>query len=489
MMKPEVEALENRDAGYGLTEEHKHYLVERHGTVELDPIPSMHDADPLNWPKWKKIMNLSLVSFHAFVATFTASCIQSAFVEIAEDLNQTVQSTSYLVSIQIAVLGGAPLFWRPLSQRYGRRPLFLMACICSLVCNVGCAVSQSYATMALCRALVSFFICPAMAIGTAVVQETFFRKERARFMGIWTLMVTLGVPVAPFICGFVAQRVNYRWIYWILAITNGVQFLLHIFFGPESRFDRAHVPQGMSTFKLEYLSFRRIDHTPLKLIEFVHPLRLVAFPNVMIPAAAYSMIFLFGNIMLTFMIPQIFPEKFGFDTQQVGLQYIGIIVGTLIGEQFGGIMSDKWMWLRERKGKMPQPEYRLWLSYLGHLSTICGVVVFLVQSDNASDKWNVTPIIGAGIAAAGNQIVTTVLITYAVDCYPDDAAAVGVFISLVRQMWGFIGPFWIPNMAREIGLSESAGVAIALIVVVALIPTMVLQWKGRYLQKCNDKTG
>lgn len=44
-------------------------------------------------------------------------------------------------------------------------------------------------------------------------------------------------------------------------------------------------------------------------------------------------------------------------------------------------------------------------------------------------------------------------------------------------------------MAREIGLSESAGVAIALIVVVALIPTMVLQWKGRYLQKCNDKTG
>lgn len=49
---------------------------------------------------------------------------------------------------------------------------------------------------------------------------------------------------------------------------------------------------------------------------------------------------------------------------------------------------------------------------------------------------------GAGIAAAGNQIVTTVLITYAIDCYPEEAGSIGVFITLVRQTWGFIGPFW-----------------------------------------------
>jgi hypothetical protein len=31
-------------------------------------------------------------------------------------------------------------------------------------------------------------------------------------------MVTLGVPIAPFIFGFVANDVGYRWIYWILAM-------------------------------------------------------------------------------------------------------------------------------------------------------------------------------------------------------------------------------------------------------------------------------
>lgn len=47
-----------------------------------------------------------------------------------------------------------------------------------------------------------------------------------------------------------------------------------------------------------------------------------------------------------------------------------------------------------------------------------------------------TPVVGAAIAAGGNQIVTTVMTTYAVDCYRQEAASVGVFISFVRQIWG-----------------------------------------------------
>jgi len=94
-------------------------------------------------------------------------------------------------------------------------------------------------------------------------------------------------------------------------------------------------------------------------------------------------------------------------------------------------------------GQRPAPEYRLWLSYIGYGLVICGLVVFMVQFENAPEgQWNISPVIGAAIAAAGNQVVTTVLITYAVDCYHDEAASIGVFITFVRQVWGFIGPFW-----------------------------------------------
>lgn len=36
-----------------LSQEHRDYLLKRHGTLELDPIPDMADADPYNWPAWK----------------------------------------------------------------------------------------------------------------------------------------------------------------------------------------------------------------------------------------------------------------------------------------------------------------------------------------------------------------------------------------------------------------------------------------------------
>lgn len=223
-----------------------------------------------------------------------------------------------------------------------------------------------------------------------------------------------------------------------------MQFLLYIFLGPETRYIRKGVEHRGSPFTQEYFKFGRIDPTPLRLYDFVQPLSFFRHPCVLIPAVVYSMIFLFGSILVTVEIPQLFAEKFAFNAQELGLQYIGMIVGNVIGEQIGGFLSDRWMARRRKKmGNFVEPEYRLWLSYSGLILTIVGVVVFLVQTQNLPEmKYNVTPIIGAAIASAGVQLVTTVMVTYAVDCYREEAASVGVFITFVRQIWGFIGPFW-----------------------------------------------
>lgn len=424
-----------------------------------------------------------LVAFHALMSTFMAAGIIPAYANIAANFDVTIQQASYLTSVQIAVIGGAPLFWRPLSTRFGRRPIFIISLVGSILFNIGCAKSQSYATMATCRAFVAFFICPAAAIGSAIVVETFFKHERAKWMGIWTLMVTLGVPLAPFIFGFVIYNVGYRWTYWIFAMINGVQLFLYVLFGPETRFIRHNVSyEQLPSFKDSMLRFRRIDPTPFTAYEFISPLRMAMYPCVMIPALAYAMVFLFASVLATVEIPQLFGEKFHLNAEQIGLQFLGLIVGSLIGEQIGGRTSDLWMRWRGNKTASGRraPEFRLWLSYLGFALSICGIVVFLVRLQQAEELvWNVTPIIGVGIAAAGNQIVTTVLITYAVDCYPGEAGSIGVFISFVRQIWGFIGPFWFPQMFESVGIGNSAGIAVALMVAVSVVPTMVLQWKGK----------
>jgi len=36
-----------------LSQEHRDYLLRRHGTLNLDPLPGPGDADPYNWTNWK----------------------------------------------------------------------------------------------------------------------------------------------------------------------------------------------------------------------------------------------------------------------------------------------------------------------------------------------------------------------------------------------------------------------------------------------------
>lgn len=61
--KTDIDLVESAGAGQAATYEeslvarlpkaHRDYLLERHGTLNLDPIPSMGPADPYNWPEWK----------------------------------------------------------------------------------------------------------------------------------------------------------------------------------------------------------------------------------------------------------------------------------------------------------------------------------------------------------------------------------------------------------------------------------------------------
>jgi MFS family permease len=118
------------------------------------------------------------------------------------------------------VLGVSPLFWRPLSNRYGRRPIWLISTLGAGVCNIGCANTHSYGAQMVTRILTAFFISPAIALGSGTVVEMFFARERGAKMGLWTLALTLGPPGGPFIMGFVANHLGWRWIYWILAIVS-----------------------------------------------------------------------------------------------------------------------------------------------------------------------------------------------------------------------------------------------------------------------------
>lgn len=79
-----------------------------------------------------------------------------------------------------------PLIWLPLADRFGKRRIWILSTLGAGLFNVGCALAKTYGTLLTLRIFQAFFISPGIAMGQAVVAETFFAHQRAQKMGVWT---------------------------------------------------------------------------------------------------------------------------------------------------------------------------------------------------------------------------------------------------------------------------------------------------------------
>ncbi|PYH96646.1 MFS general substrate transporter [Aspergillus ellipticus CBS 707.79] len=431
-------------------------------------------ANPRNWPAWKKNSQILMVAFHSMAATFMAAGIIPAYDKMAEDFGVTVTEASYLTSVQILLLGVFPLFWKPITSIYGRYHIFIFSVLGSMACNIGGARCTTYGTQMVTRVLTAVLISPPIGIGSGVITELCEPEKRAQKLGWWTLMLTLGIPGGPFIMGFVTQHIGVQWIYWIFAIINFGQFVAYLLLGEETSYMPTESEADMARPGVfQKLIPRRINPRPLRAREFIEPLLCTRLSRVLIPACAHAIVFCYGNIVLVVEMPIAFGKKFHFNAQQIGLQFVAIIIGCLLGEQLSGPMSDWFLQALHRKRGYHRPADRLWLSYIGFGTVIAGLLVWGFQLEQAT-TWNVTPCVGAAIASFGNQIITTTLIAFAIDSYKDQEAAtnIGVCINFFRHVYGFIGPFYFPPMFETLGLGGAAGVMCAIIGACAL-PSMI----------------
>ncbi|KAI9039540.1 MFS general substrate transporter [Aspergillus affinis] len=411
--------------------------------------------NPRNWAQWKKNAHILMVPFHSMIATLMAAGIIPAYDMMAEEYNVTVPEASYLTSIQILLLGLCPFIWKPITSIYGRYHVFLFSVLESMVCNIGGARCTTYEAQMATRILTSILISPPIGIGSGVITELCEPEKRAQKLGWWMLMITLGTPSGPFIIGFVTKHIGIEWIFWIFAIINLVQFIAHMALGAETmylpEFDNFLRAGEAKKGVFDKLIPRRLDSRSLKTREFIEPIFLCRHYAVLIPAVAHSIIFCYGNIMLIVEMPIAFGEKFDFDAQQIGLQFIAIIIGCLLGEQLSGPLSDFFLRsLSKRKG--------------------------YTRPLDKAQSWDVTPCIGAAIASFGNQVITTILISFAVDSYKEKSTNVGVCINLFRHIYGFIGTFYFPSMFESLQFAGAAGVMCAIIGACALVPIIAVQF-------------
>ncbi|KAJ3921618.1 major facilitator superfamily domain-containing protein [Lentinula edodes] len=173
------------------------------------------------------------------------------------------------------------------------------------------------------------------------------------------------------------------------------------------------------------------------------------------------------HVLLTVQIPALLGQKYHLNTQQIGMQFVAPFLGALLGEPFAGIGSDKWMQYRvKRANGKREVEWRLPFAIPGFFIAILGLMVLGVCLQNTrSGVWNIAPDIGSAIALFGQQIVTTVCTTYAIESQPEHTGQAALLVALIRQTYAFTGPFYFTDQFDAMGIVRACGLLSGLIAI------------------------
>jgi multidrug resistance protein len=471
----------------GLSDAHKEFLLSRHGRVDLDPLPSMSLDDPLNFPQWKKVMNLIGVSLQSLGGMMMCTVVLPSLTVLSEVLDTEFTKVSYYGSVPILFLGLSTLFWKPIANRYGRRPVWIVSTFISIFFALGSALCNSYGVMMTMRVFSGIFHAPALSIGGATIGETFFAHERGRQVGIWSLAFTIGPPLGALLGGIcVYQTDNWRWSYWLLLIYIAFTLVFVILFCPETLYVRDQAGssnvENSSDFVNKYIKVRRIKKTPFRWYELVEPFIWAKYLPVAVAFFAHGMCNSLTSPGITIILPKNYEEIFGFNVQQVALQYLALMVGLLIGEQIGGPLSDFLMNRGKKNGQHPSPEFRLWGVYPGYALAIAGVMLYLAMLHKYEQEhhgWTIVPEIGIAMASVGNQLITVIVITYAIDKMGvANSGTVSNSINQYRQIWAFLAPFFFNPMYDNLGLLGAGGLMSGLIAL-TMLPLLYMHLFGK----------
>lgn len=248
-----------------------------------------------------------LVSILAALGTLNTAIINPAYSQLSTTFNITLVQASYQTTVVVALNGIGLLFWIPLANIYGRRPIFLITTLLGFVRALGSAYAQTYGQLIGARVVNGLF--PAvMALGPSTVVDLFWEHQRGRAMGLFTVVLTTGAHIAPIVGGLAGQFLGWRWIFKLATIMDGVVFVVILFGLPETLYPRnqryAPVQQGpveRKTTKKDKKVFRGLYWSQLlrpyagpfpgltstlRLKDFIWPvLRMAKHPSVLFPAA------------------------------------------------------------------------------------------------------------------------------------------------------------------------------------------------------------
>ncbi|OAG08725.1 MFS general substrate transporter [Paraphaeosphaeria sporulosa] len=461
--------------------------------VVLIPQPTNRPDDPLNWSPWWKFIVIFNQGFFVISSIVPALSISPLTQLLMDKWQKSLTEIALLTGVLVITGGYFNFIIIPCSEIFGRRITLLVCAALSLAACVWSATATSYGSFLGARVLTGTGSSANESIMNVVVADMFFLHERGRYIGSYFWCYFVGVLLGPILSGAVAEQVSFRWFFWACAIAQGLNLLLLMFFFPETRrlheHKTTHTPTGIVSegkpSRAQFGLLQSVDGAALKGImrHFFLPVHILFFPIILwasmsMGSAANSLLGI--NLLQS---PVLSAPPYNFNSAQVGYANFALVAGGVIGLVTAGPWSD-WVSARAtmRNNGVREPEMRL----VSLIPFIAAALIGLVVSGvGMQDKWPWPAVVIVGFGFVGLQVVTisTITITYAIDCYKPVTGEIMVIATVCKNTFGFGMTYYMNDWATKSGYIPPVMLLLAMNVGITLLGTVVFMFFGKTFRR------
>lgn len=146
--------------------------------------------------------------------------------KIMREFNETSPTlATFVVSVYILGFAFGPLVVAPLSEVYGRVPLYTWGNLLFTIFTIATALSKNMDMMLAFRFLMGLAGSVPITIGSGTIADLMPVEKRGRAMSVWALGPLLGPCIGPVAGGYLIQGASWRWVFWLVAILVRFPFI------------------------------------------------------------------------------------------------------------------------------------------------------------------------------------------------------------------------------------------------------------------------
>jgi len=162
-----------------------------------------------------------LMSLLGAMSAFATDMSLAAVQPMARDLHVSPGTVGLSLSAFMISFALSPLAYGPMSDRFGRRPVALLAILVYVIGGLGCVFAQSLPALLVCR-FVQGIGGGARPLGLAIIGDHFKGPAAREKMSYVSALSLLAPLLAPSIGALLMGLGDWRFIYVFLTITGAV---------------------------------------------------------------------------------------------------------------------------------------------------------------------------------------------------------------------------------------------------------------------------